>query len=157
MRHNRRRWITTFNNIALRFCRDYESNLSSTCRTRCGHMARTLMAREAVPAIHLPSIQLELEHPWYTRISYMPRPHYVNRIWTALSLLQSKRRYVFPLKFLIPHSIMKVNIATCHRRLYSTILAEFPWYTEALALKPESVLDHCEKLPEFKVSALFLR
>jgi hypothetical protein len=51
---------------------------------------------------------------------------------------------------------MKVNIATCHRRLYSTILAEFAWYSEALVLKPESLLAHSEKLLAFKASSSFL-
>lgn len=43
-------------------------------------------------------------------------------------------------------------IATSERRLYSTILAQFPWYSEALASKPESILAHSEDLPGFKVS-----
>ncbi len=59
-------------------------------------------------------------------------------------------------KFHLLHSILNVNIVTCHRRLYSTILSEFPWYTEALALKPESLLAHCESLPAFKASPLLL-
>lgn len=60
-------------------------------------------------------------------------------------------------KFKLLHSILNANIATSHRRLYSTILAEFPWYTEAIALKPDSLLAHCEKLPTFKESILFLQ
>jgi len=51
---------------------------------------------------------------------------------------------------------VKLNIATCHRRLYSTILAEFAWYSESLVLKPESLLAHSEKLPAFKASSSFL-
>jgi len=42
------------------------------------------------------------------------------------------------------------NIVTSHWRLYSTILAEFPWYSESLVLKPESLLAHSDKIPEFK-------
>ncbi|KIJ90289.1 hypothetical protein K443DRAFT_15357 [Laccaria amethystina LaAM-08-1] len=42
------------------------------------------------------------------------------------------------------------NIATSHRRLYSTILAEFPWYSESLVLKPESILAYSNELPEFE-------
>ena len=47
------------------------------------------------------------------------------------------------------------NIATAHRRLYSTILAEFPWYSESLALKPESILAYSGELPEFEVCVSF--
>jgi hypothetical protein len=51
---------------------------------------------------------------------------------------------------------MKVNIATCHQRLYSSILAEFAWYSESLVLKLESLLAHSEKLPAFKASSSFI-
>jgi len=50
--------------------------------------------------------------------------------------------------------MLKVNIATSHRRLYSTILAEFSWYSEALVLTPESLLAHSDKLPAFEASSL---
>jgi hypothetical protein len=53
-------------------------------------------------------------------------------------------------------SPLKVKIATCHRRLYSTVLAEFAWYSELLLLKPESLLAHSEKLPAFEASSPFL-
>ena len=53
-------------------------------------------------------------------------------------------------------SVLKVNIATCRRRLYSTILAEFSWYSESMVLKPESLLAHSDKLPGFKASPSFL-
>jgi hypothetical protein len=45
-----------------------------------------------------------------------------------------------------------MNLATPIRRLYSTILAEFPWYSNALVLKPESILEHSNELPAFEVS-----
>jgi hypothetical protein len=51
---------------------------------------------------------------------------------------------------------MKVNIATCHQRLYSSILVEFAWYSESLVLKPELLLVHSEKLPAFKASSSFI-
>lgn len=47
--------------------------------------------------------------------------------------------------------MLNMNVATPNRRLYSTILAEFPWYSEALVLKPESVLAHSNGLPAFEV------
>ncbi len=43
-------------------------------------------------------------------------------------------------------------IATSERRLYSTILAQFSWYSQALTMKPESILAHGEKLSEFEAS-----
>ena len=48
--------------------------------------------------------------------------------------------------------MLKVNIATSLRHLYSTILADFSWYSEALVLKPESILAHSDKLPAFEAS-----
>ena len=52
-------------------------------------------------------------------------------------------------------SMLKATIAISHRRLYSTILAEFPWYSDSLVLKPQSLLAHSDKLPAFKASSFW--
>lgn len=77
---------------------------------------------------------------------------HVNRIKSMFSSVRLNRLYVLCLRFCFLHSMLTLNIATSDRRLYSTILAGFPWYSEALALKPESILAHFEKLPAFAVS-----
>lgn len=44
------------------------------------------------------------------------------------------------------------HIGTHERRLYSTILAEFPWYSKVLVEAPATPLDLLDNLPGFKVS-----
>ena len=61
-----------------------------------------------------------------------------------------------PTAVIFDFSMLKVNIATSLRRLYSTILAEFSWYSEALVLKPESILAHSDRLPAFEASSSFI-
>ena len=46
------------------------------------------------------------------------------------------------------------NIATPDQRRYSTILGEFPWYSEELVLKPKSILANSHKLPGYEVSSI---
>ena len=48
--------------------------------------------------------------------------------------------------------MLSMNVATPDRRHYSTILAEFPWYSEELALKPKSIMANSDKLPGYEVS-----
>ena len=50
--------------------------------------------------------------------------------------------------------MLNMNVETPDRRLYSSILAEFPWYSEALVEKPRSPMDLSDKLPGFEVSII---
>lgn len=51
--------------------------------------------------------------------------------------------------------MLKLNPATSQRRHYSTILSEFPWYSESLVLNPESILAHHGRLSGFEASIHF--
>ena len=96
-------------------------------------------------------------HSTWLRVSYSwdltsrrSQPPFTSRRVSSLS-----PRFLRPLWF-STFSMLKVNMATSLRRLYSTILAEFSWYSEALVLKPESTLAHSDKLPAFEASSSFL-
>lgn len=60
----------------------------------------------------------------------------------------------FKLLCISESTMLNRNAGTPDRRLYSTILAEFPWYSEALVEKPRSPLDLSNKLPGFEVSII---
>ena len=49
------------------------------------------------------------------------------------------------------------NVAMPNRRRYSTVLAEFPWYSNALVENPASLLANLDELPGFEVSIISFR
>ena len=53
--------------------------------------------------------------------------------------------------------VLNANVAMPNRRQYSTILVDFPWYSNALVENPESILAHLDELPGFEVSIISFR